>query len=185
METTRRDDTNDIAQLAARCKAGGDGAYAELVDMYSGRFYGYFYSLTKNRQVSEDLLSDLYLKIFKSISSCDSQKFEAWMFKVASNLYYDYLRKKIRRGEVMEQFADEAKYSESNLHAPSLFEWDELHAALEKLDSQTRELVMLKYFSQMSFKEIAQERQKPIGTILSKVHRGVVKLRELIEQNKL
>ncbi len=185
METIRKNNDDYTIDLAIRCKAGSQKAYTELLDSYSQRFYGYFYSLTQNRQVSEDLLSELYLKIFKSISSCDKYKFEAWMFKIASNTYYDYLRKKIRYSNALDEIKQDANCSVLEDSNEVDEKWEILHKALEQLDSGTREMIMLKYFSQMSFKEIAKQRKKPVGTVLSKVHRGIVKLREIINFGKL
>ena len=59
---------------------------------------------------------------------------------------------------------------------------DELQLYLSKLDNDTSDLLMLRYFSQLSFKEIAELRCEPIGTTLAKVHRGLKRLRELMEQ---
>jgi RNA polymerase sigma-70 factor (ECF subfamily) len=58
---------------------------------------------------------------------------------------------------------------------------DKLQKELDKLDADTRELIMLRFYSQLSFKEIAEMRSEPIGTTLSKLHRGVKRLRELME----
>ena len=58
---------------------------------------------------------------------------------------------------------------------------DKLQWALEKLDKETAELLMLRYYSQVSFKELAEMRNEPIGTTLSKVHRGLKRLRVLME----
>ena len=66
------------------------------------------------------------------------------------------------------------KWSDNN-------KFDDLQMNLEKLDFETRQLIMLRYYSQLSFKEIARMRSEPIGTTLSKVHRGLKKLRKLME----
>ena len=59
--------------------------------------------------------------------------------------------------------------------------FNNLQVALEKLDDDTAEMITLRYYGQLSFKELAQLRNEPIGTTLSKVHRGVKKLREIME----
>ena len=59
---------------------------------------------------------------------------------------------------------------------------DKLQIQLEKLDTDTRELVMLRFYSQLSLKEVAKIRSEPIGTTLSKLHRGLKRLRELMER---
>ena len=58
---------------------------------------------------------------------------------------------------------------------------DDLQAALEKLDVETRELILKRYFGEMSFKELSSLNNEPIGTTLAKVHRGLKKLRSLME----
>lgn len=184
VETTRNNN-NDVKDLARRCKSRCPEAYTELVDGYSKRFYGYFYSLTRKKELSEDLLSELYLKILKSIDSCNEDKFEAWMFKIASNIYYDYLRKKLRDAQLLDGVSNEIVKKQSQTPEKSSPQWDLLHQGLEKLDVQTRELIMLKYFSGMSFKDIAKLNRKPIGTVLSKIHRGIGRLRELINFDNL
>ena len=69
--------------------------------------------------------------------------------------------------------------SDRTEQTPEIF--DKLHTALKKLDPETAELITLRYFSQLSFKELAEIRSEPIGTTLSKVHRGVKKLRQIME----
>jgi RNA polymerase sigma-70 factor (ECF subfamily) len=59
---------------------------------------------------------------------------------------------------------------------------DKLQIQLAKLDADTKELVMLRFYSELSFKEIAAMRSEPIGTTLAKLHRGLKKLRELMER---
>ena len=58
---------------------------------------------------------------------------------------------------------------------------DKLQSRLKRLDTDTQELIMLRFYSQLSFKEIAELRSEPIGTTLAKLHRGLKKLRELME----
>jgi RNA polymerase sigma-70 factor (ECF subfamily) len=60
---------------------------------------------------------------------------------------------------------------------------DDLQIELEKLDSETRELLMMRFYGGFSFRELAKIRSEPIGTTLSKVHRGLKKLKEQMEQN--
>jgi len=58
---------------------------------------------------------------------------------------------------------------------------DRLQVHLNRLDADTRELIMLRFYSELSFKEIAEQRSEPLGTALSKLHRGLKKLRDLME----
>ncbi len=171
-----------LAQIITGCKDGDGESFSQIVDMYSGRCYGYFYRLTGNREVSDDLLSELFVKLVEKIKSYHGGSFENWFFRIASNLFYDYLRvkqreKKLLAYEQQQQFELEKPPSRQD----DSERIDKLQAQLDNLDVDTRELIMLRFYSQLSFKEIAKMRSEPIGTTLSKMHRGLKKLRKLME----
>ena len=173
--------SDDLARIITGCKSGNAECFSELVDMYAGRFYGYFYRLTGNNDVSDSLLSELFAKLVEKINSYKGGSFESWLFKVASNIFYDYLRGKQRERKLLER---QKKRLESEQREPKQSETegtDKLQVELGKLDADTREVIMLRFYSQLSFKEIAKMRSEPIGSTLSKVHRGLKKLRELME----
>ena len=174
-------ESNNLAEIINGCKAGEAESFEKLIDIYARRCYGYFYRLTGNNEVSDDLLSELFVKLVGKISSYKGGSFESWLFKIASNIFHDYLRGKQRRKKLLEvrKRQLETKIAETGKAEDERI--DKLQIQLEKLDADTRELIMLRYYSQLSFRELAQMRSEPIGTTLSKVHRGLKKLRELME----
>jgi RNA polymerase sigma-70 factor (ECF subfamily) len=135
--------SDDLAQIIIGCKNRDSKCFSQIVDMYASRCYGYFYRLTGNNDVSDELLSELFVKLVEKVASYKGGSFDGWLFKIAANIFHDYLRSKQR-------------------------------------DTDTRELIMLRFYSELSFKEIAQMRSEPIGTTLAKLHRGLKKLRELM-----
>ena len=170
-----------IEQIIAGCKNGKAESFSVLVDIYSARLYGYFYRLTGNRDVSDDLLSELFVKLIEKIGRYKSGHFDSWLFKVASNIFYDYLRIRQKETELLNTRKEqlESQHKENKISDSDQF--DKLQHQLSRLDDETRELLMLRFYSQLSFKEITQMRSEPIGTTLSKVHRGLKKLRELMD----
>jgi len=173
--------SDDLAQIIDGCKAGSAESFSELVDIYSGRVYGYFYRLTGDNELSDELLSELFAKLVRKIGSYKGGAFESWLFKIASNIFNDYLRGKQRRKKLHET---QKRLLESKIIEPKRSESeriDKLQIQLEKLNEDTKELIMLRYYSQMSLKEVAKIRHEPIGTTLSKLHRGLKRLRELME----
>jgi len=148
--------------------------------MYAGRCYGYFYRLTGNHEVSEELLSELFVKLVGKIGSFRGKFFDGWLFKIAANVFRDHLRGKQRRKRAVEAKKEQVAMSTGE-PKDSEDERDNLGVQLDKLDDDTRELIILRFYSQMSFKQIAAMRGEPIGTTLSKVHRGLKRLRELME----
>ena len=153
--------------------------------MYSGRCYGYFYRLTGDRDLSDELLSELFIRLVEKIGSYKGGAFESWLFKIASNIFHDHLRGKQRRKKLLEgrrsQLELEPDLNESRLSDEGEERLDKLQIHLTRLDADTRDLILLRFYSELSFKEIAELRSEPIGTALSKLHRGLKKLREFME----
>lgn len=173
--------SDDLAQIIIGCKNKDSKCFSQIVDMYASRCYGYFYRLTGNNDLSDELLSELFVKLVEKIGSYKGGSFEGWLFKIASNIFYDYLRGKQRREKLLDV---QKKQIESQIIEPKRSDneqIDKLQIQLRKLDTDTRELIMLRFYSQLSFKEIAVIRSEPIGTTLAKLHRGLKKLRELMK----
>lgn len=180
------DNIDKLTEVIDGCKNGSAQSFSLFVDMYASRCYGYFYRLTGNHATSEDLLSELFVKLLSSFGSYSGNsvaQFNGWLFKIASNLFYDELRLRRRQQKLLE-----AKMSQTAEHAKRQTQadrqlFDKLQVNIEKLDAETAELLMMRYYSQLSFKELAEMRKEPIGTTLAKVHRGLKKLRQLMEQD--
>ncbi|MHC4396129.1 MAG: RNA polymerase sigma factor [Planctomycetota bacterium] len=175
-------ENDNLAQIISGCTKGDAASFSQIVDIYSSRFYGYFYRLTGNRDVSDDLLSELFVKLVEKIKSYHGGSFENWLFRIASNIFYDYLRVKQRQKKLLEFEKKQLELEKQAIRQPEDERIDKLQIQLCKLDAETRELILLRFYSQLSCKEIAKIRSEPIGTTLSKVHRGLKKLKRLMEQ---
>ena len=173
--------SEDLTRIITGCKKGNAECFSQLVDIYSRRCYGYFYRLTGRREISDDLLSELFVKLVEKIGSYKGGSFEGWLFRIASNIFHDYLRSKQRYKKLLEVQKKQLEFEVTEPKHREDDRADKLQKELDKLDADTRELIMLRFYSQLSFKEIAEMRSEPIGTTLSKLHRGVKRLRELME----
>ncbi len=173
------DDSEKLNEIINACRRGNNEAFSKLVDIYSTRCYGYFYRLTGNTADSNDLLGELFLKLVEKIRSFRGGSFEKWLFTVASNIFHDFLRQKYQRKKLLDRKVEQFG-SETPSHGPDAELLDRLGEKLAKLDHDTAELLMLRFYGRLSFKELAGMRSEPIGTTLSKVHRGLKKLRELM-----
>ena len=183
-------DRRDLDAVIAGCKRGDSESFSRLIDAYGSRLYGFFYRLSGDKTTSDDLLSELFVKLVEKIRHYRGGHFDAWLFTVANNIWRDSLRARLRHDKALEgrkaQLEIDAKKERiSGLEADMI---DRLSRELENIEQDSRELIILRYYSQMSFKEIAETQGMPIGTVLSKVHRGLAKLRELMgsstEQHK-
>lgn len=173
--------SDDLVQLIIGCKSGDSKCFSQIVDMYASRCYGYFYRLTGNKDLSDELLSELFVKLVEKISSYKGGSFEGWLFRVASNIFHDYLRSKQRRKKLLDVHKVQIESEITEPKKSGNEQFDLLEIQLKRMDADTRELIMLRFYSQLSFKEIAKMRSEPIGTTLAKLHRGLKKLRELMK----
>jgi len=173
--------SNGLAQIIIGCKNGDSKCFSQIVDMYASRCYGYFYRLTGNNDVSDELLSELFVKLVEKIASYKGGSFDGWLFKIASNIFHDYLRSKQRRKKLLDVQKEQLESQFTEPKQSDNEQIDKLQIQLTRLDTNTRELIMLRFYSKLSFKEIALMRSEPIGTTLAKLHRGLKKLRELME----
>jgi RNA polymerase sigma-70 factor (ECF subfamily) len=174
--------SDDLASIIIGCKAGSAESFSKLVDIYASRLYGYFYRLTGDYELSNDLLSELFVKLVEKISSYKGGSFESWLFKIASNIFNDYLRGRQRRRKLLEVRKRQLQERIKEVKKSGTERVDKLQIQLEKLDTDMRELIMLRFYSQLKLKEIAEMRSEPIGTTLSRLHRGLKRLRELMER---
>jgi RNA polymerase sigma-70 factor (ECF subfamily) len=171
-----------VSKVIAGCQAGEPEAFSRLVDLYATRCYNYFYRLTGDKNTSDELLSKLYVRLVEKIASYKGGIFEKWLFRIASNIFYDHLRSQQRQEKLLRQKRQELMFQSYQQESLQFDIIDKLQAQLAKLDADTREAIVLRFYSQLGFREIADIKQQPIGTVLAKVHRGLKKLRGLMEE---
>jgi RNA polymerase sigma-70 factor (ECF subfamily) len=174
--------SDDLARIITGCKKGDTRSFSRVVDEYASRCYGYFYRLTGNNDVSDELLSELFIKLVEKIGSYKGGSFESWLFKIASNIFHDHLRSKQRQKKLLDARKEQLEFEITEPKQGDGERIDKLQIQLTKLDADTKELVMLRFYSELSFKEIASMRSEPIGTTLAKLHRGLKRLRESMER---
>jgi len=173
----------DLKEIIAACQAGSNEAFGRLVDLYASRCYSYFYRLTGNAAQSNDLLSTLFLRLVQKIGTfrLATGSFEKWLFTIASNIFRDHLRRQYRQKKLLAGKAEELELKTATTTTKADAEMiDELQVQMAKLDAQTAELLMLRFYGGLTFRQIAEMRSEPVGTVLSKVHRGLKRLRELM-----
>src|SRR4030067_2570868 len=103
-------ESNDLARVIPGCQRDEAKCFAQIVDMYASRCYGYFYRLTGNNDISDELLSELFVKLVEKIGSYKGGSFESWLFKIAANLFHDHLRGKQRRKKLLEVQQEQVEF---------------------------------------------------------------------------
>jgi RNA polymerase sigma-70 factor (ECF subfamily) len=173
-------DSEQLKLLIDRCKAGHAEAFDQIIALYSKRCFGFFYRLSGHRQTAEDLLSELFVKLVEKIGLWDGGSFDKWIFTIAGNLFKDHLRSRYRQKRLLEEKAGQLRLQEETFEKKNDLE-DKLQQALSRLEPEIAELIMMRFYADFSFRELAKMRNEPIGTTLCKMHRGLKKLREIME----
>ncbi len=185
---------SNLTALIAGAQAGEAACFEELVDAYADRLYGYFYRLCGRRIDAEDLLQELFVRLVRAIGNYDHRgQFDAFLFRIATNIYRDRIRKLQRNKETVRLDDTEAATGASlaaNLPDSAVPAPDSrltshetsavLQAALAQLSGAEREIILLRHYSDMRFQDIAELLKAPLGTVLARAHRGLAKLRELM-----
>jgi len=123
----------------------------------------------------------LFVRLVEKIDSYRGGAFESWLFRIASNIFRDKLRARQRRKKMLDV---RRRQLESRITEPKASEddrIDRLQIQLDKIDAETRELIMLRFYSALTTREIAELRSESIGTTASRLHRGLKKLRGMME----
>ncbi len=189
-------DHDELADVIARAQRREPEAFDALVEAYGPRLYGYFYRLTGRRHEAEDLLQEAFVRLVRTIGRYHHMgRFDQWLFRIAINLTRDRMRRSAaaRRAGIEEAGGFSAENpgpgaderADPRQAAPQdalgrAEEVDRLQQALGQLSAAEREVIVLRHFSGMSFREIAQEMGTPLGTALARAHRGLGRLRELL-----
>ena len=186
-------DARAIAVLLTRCQAGDRAAWDTLVDAYWQRLFGYALRATNNAELAQDLVQETFLRIVQRLGRYDDQgKFEAWLFRILVNLVRDHGRSLARhptQSTVMECDGERIELI-NEMSGKSLAPFDPLYrqedvdalqVALRRLPEGDRQILLLRHFADMPFKDIARTLNCPIGTVLARAHRALGKLRNLME----
>jgi RNA polymerase sigma-70 factor, ECF subfamily len=177
--------------LAAR--SGKEKAYRELLDRYQRPVFSLIYRMVRDRELAEDLAQETFVKVFNNIGSYNPEyKFSSWIFKIASNLSIDTLRKKqpvtvsldgSRNASSPDEIestritiASEDENPEELLEAKQLGQ--QIESAIAELRVEYRTAVVLRHVEGRSYEEIAEIMEVPLGTVKTYIHRARGELKE-------
>ena len=177
--------------LVVRAQAGDEAAFAELVERYSPRLRYFLRKLLgperhRGRSLqadgAEDALQDVWLDVFRHLPRlADPQALVAWLYRIARDRAYGRLRK-ARRTEPLDesQIVDAAAADEGDFSAEDAAR---IHAALDELPPEQREVLVLRFLEDMSYEQIARVVGCQLGTVRSRLHYGKQALRRLLDRS--
>ena len=164
-------------KLILRMAEGDNDAFQDLYEQTSGAVYGFALSILRNRQDAENIMHDAYIRVHRSAAAYKPKgKPMAWILTIVRNLCYT----RLKTGEICEdlsQYENIAQQDESDRTVDRMI----LQKALDILDFEERQIVVLHALTGMKHREIAELLDLPVGTVLSKYKRSLAKMRKELE----
>jgi RNA polymerase sigma-70 factor (ECF subfamily) len=156
----------------------------EVVELHSARVYRLAYRLTGNRQDAEDLTQEVFVRVFRSLSSYTPGTFAGWLHRITTNLFLDGARRKAKiRFDALADDADARIPSRTVTPDAAVLEGlfdDDVENALRALPPDFRAAVVLCDIEGLSYEEIADVLDLKLGTVRSRIHRGRSMLRRAL-----
>lgn len=189
-------DNRQLSRLIAQVQDGDSSALDEVVQEYMPRVYGFIAKMIGSGADAEELTQEVFLRVVRTVEAYHHDgKFTAWIFRIAANLVRDRVRRRRREGELFA--ADAGGSNDETREDPIAAAPDQgpepgrpaelaedvacMQWAMSQLGPEEREAILLRHYSDLAFKEIAEVMNCPLGTVLARVHRGLKHLRALME----
>ena len=172
-------------ELVERAKSGDEKAYAKLLSRYRDSIYFMLLKMVGSKVDAEDLTIEAFGKAFRNIELYSpNYAFSTWLFKIASNNGIDFLRRKKAKVVSIDQESDdkedggarqiticddEPDPSESMIRSQTV---ETVRAVVDKLKPRYKRIVELRYFKELTYEEIAEQLEMPIGTVKAQLFRS-------------
>lgn len=184
-------------ELIKRCKSGDSRAFETLIEAYEKKILNYCFRMLGNSADAEDAAQEAFIKMFRFIGSFTEQSsFSTWMYKIASNVCLDWLRKNKRKNNEtisLYQDGDEGEEFALPLEDDSPSPYHKLQQneaqralcrALEALGEEQKKVIILRDIQGLSYEEIAQVTGMASGTVKSRINRARLALKKILEKDR-
>lgn len=182
-------------QLIQEYISGNNDAFEVLLSRYKQRIYSFIYSKIKDKDLADDVFQDTFIKVIKTLKKGtynEEGRFLSWVMRIAHNLIVDHFRRKQRMPMHETQDNDyDVFYSVSepsqNVEAIMIDTQikEDINALMLELPENQLEVLRMRLYQDMSFKEIAERTNVSINTSLGRMRYGLINLRKLIDERKL
>lgn len=184
--TTQLEKLSDEALIAAY-QSGRRDAFTALIERYRSELFHFLARFMGDRAAAEDIFQEAFLQVHLSVDSFETDKrFKPWLFTIAANKARDYMRKRARRpaapldapmggdaeaGSFVDLLEADLADPEENLESAELVE--QVQRIIGQMPEHLREILLLSYFQKLSYNDIADNLQIPLGTVKSRLHTAV------------
>lgn len=187
------DKLNDQELVRRYRKNGDEVAFRQLLQRHQSKIYSYIYSMVGNGEIANDIFQETFTKVITKMDDTYNEqgKWIAWVMRIAHNATIDYIRKRKRFVDVNSN--DDPDYDfydrvtdEDFVDAQETMEFEQDKSSLMRhianLPKEQREVVMLRHYYEMSFKEIAELTDVSINTALGRMRYALINLRKMFDK---
>jgi RNA polymerase sigma-70 factor (ECF subfamily) len=178
-------------QLIINYNAGSESALEELVARYQQKVFSYILMVVRNKELAEDLFQDTFIKVINTLRTGNYReegKFSQWIMRIARNLIIDYFRRNQKMSFVENNYGADIfdGFSEPSMSIEQIIITNQIHESLRDLvallPKEQREVLTMRLYQDMSFKEIAEQTNVSINTALGRMRYAILNLRKLAKE---
>ncbi|MBC7126263.1 MAG: sigma-70 family RNA polymerase sigma factor [Bacteroidales bacterium] len=191
MNTTSRSDCEFLSDFIA----GNNSALEALYKRYERKVYTYILLMVRKPQLAEDILQETFIKAIKSVKEgkySETNRFGSWLMRIAHNLVIDQFRQNkqyrvVSNNDFPMDIFSTPRFAEATVEQRLVYErvLYEVRALIDYLPEDQREVVMLRFYGDLSFKEIAEITNVSINTALGRMRYALINLRKMVKEKNL
>lgn len=182
------------AELVSNYINGNENALSILIERHKQKIYSFIYSKVYDRDVTEDVFQDTFIKVIRTLKRGkynEEGKFLPWVMRIAHNLVIDHFRKNKRmpKFDNTGEFSIFSVLSDSTLNAEKTIIKNQVESdvrrIIEELPEDQKQVLLMRMYQDMSFKEISERTGVSINTALGRMRYALINMRKVIEQNNI
>jgi len=187
-------ETISDATLVSSYIQGDESSLETLINRHKQRVYSFIYSKVYDRDIAEDIFQDTFIKVIKTLkkgSYNEEGKFLPWIMRISHNLIIDHFRKNNRmpKFDNSGEFSIFSVLSDNTLNAEKQIIKDQLESdvrrLIEELPEDQKEVLLMRMYYDMSFKEISDKTGVSINTALGRMRYALINMRKIIEKHNI
>lgn len=182
-------------QLVREYLKGNEKAFEFLMMRHKDRVYSYIYYMVKDRQLAEDIFQDAFVKVINTLKLGkynDEGKFLPWIMRISHNLIIDTFRKNAKMPTVEPRDEDHDIFASLHVFDQNVEDMlvndqilKDVRKLIDYLPEEQKEVVLMRHYSDMSFKEISEATNVSINTALGRMRYALINLRKMIEEKDI
>ncbi len=185
---------NSDSILVENYIGGDESSLEKLIRKHKSRIYNFIFSKVLNRDIAEDIFQDTFIKVIKTLKRGfynEEGKFLPWIMRIAHNLVIDHFRRNNRIPkfesnndyDIFQNLSDSSPNAEKSIIKDQVS--SDLQVLVEELPSDQKDVVIMRLYRDMSFKEIAENTGVSINTALGRMRYAIINLRKMINDNQI